>query len=260
MTHRQDANVAMELLQKVDQVLGGFGVSKSAAPSASDVWFALTLATAAAKDDRLSSNLEATLRRWFGSSRELSADKRNAVLQLVRDADASAYDLGRAFEMHLAGTASTERRDRGAYFTPENLARGLVRQVLGSVLRSVPNEETFRQLAILDPSAGTGAFAFPVLDLLSAKLAKLSDPAMSSAALRNAVLQNNLYMVDVDPLTVAVLRSLLWIDGGCDAHTASMLEAHVTCLDSVQTPLDTARSNLPSFAKASGGPGPIQSE
>lgn len=146
---------------------------------------------------------------------------------------------------------SPEQRKRGVYFTPPNLADTMTRSALFPVLKKVNSLEDLHKLAILDPAAGCGAFLLSVLrvtvELLKEKPAFKS---LSMAQLRQEVVDNCIYGVDIDPVAITTVRALLIVEVGVKGWEAKGLEQHLHIGDSISARLDDWRDWFPERATA----------
>jgi hypothetical protein len=146
----------------------------------------------------------------------------------VRESDADSHVapdmLGRVFEGVME---AGERRCSGSYYTPAALVRDLIRVALEAVLvhrygvsradagrwvhagvapRSPVN---IRNLTLLDPSAGSGAFLLGALE----ELVRLRVAAgeRDSPTLRREIIARSLYGVDLSPTAVRLAELRLWL-------------------------------------------------
>jgi hypothetical protein len=144
--------------------------------------------------------------------------------------------LGRVFEGVMA---PDERRASGTYYTPA----ALVHELLGEGLAALVSERLFcslaeaerrladgeeaarralRQLRILDPAVGSGAFLLGALERLSAP-----GPANGLAgAARRRILQRNLFGVDRNGAAVRLTELRLWLAVIADDRTERPEELH----------------------------------
>jgi hypothetical protein len=128
--------------------------------------------------------------------------------------------LGRVFEGVMAPDT---RRASGTYYTPAALVDRLVEAGLAALVaqRTARAEAVARRmlaerspeawaaldrLALLDPAVGSGAFLLGALE----RLAALS-PGGDSSAARRAILQRNLFGVDVSAGAVRLTQLRLWL-------------------------------------------------
>lgn len=174
---------------------------------------------------------------WFGQVADprLAADIRHCVDHLRAMSDA---DLAAAFEHDVVGQSlRAERRDQGVYFTPQELADFVVLHTLSQKLEAAASVGDVLRLTVCDIAAGAGAFVLPALSLIAARLRTLSGPSLTAAEARALALKHCVYAVDVDPVAVAVLRTLVsrGLDG-CEVEP-DLLEQHLVVGDAVLGPI-----------------------
>jgi hypothetical protein len=129
--------------------------------------------------------------------------------------------LGRVFEGLMA---PADRRGSGAYYTPAALVRRVVNAGLEALVAerldvdpgkvaarlAAPDAAVgnlLRDLTILDPAVGSGAFLLGALE----RLAVLREGEASPAALRRRILERNLFGVDLNPMAVRLAELRLWL-------------------------------------------------
>ena len=129
--------------------------------------------------------------------------------------------LGRVFEQLMA---PEERRRTGAFYTPGALVARtvdlafetfLVRRLgvsdteAGEMLRSRDSRalSLLREITVLDPAAGSGAFLLGALE----RLADLRRDEAAPAELRRRILERNLFGVDLNPMAVTLAELRLWL-------------------------------------------------
>ena len=129
--------------------------------------------------------------------------------------------LGRVFEGVMA---PAERRGSGTFYTPAALVQSLVHAGLVAVLaerlrcpegraaRYLADREqralrVLRDITVLDPAVGSGAFLLGALELLSEALAE----RRSAAAARRRVLGRSLFGVDQNAAAVRLTELRLWL-------------------------------------------------
>jgi hypothetical protein len=160
------------------------------------------------------------------------------------DADAVNPEmLGRVFEGLMA---RERRRAAGAYYTPGALLRETVSAALDSALAGRP-PAALRELRILDPAVGSGAFLLEVLHQLERRRAAL-EPGLERAALRREIVRASLFGVDVDPMAVRLAELRLWLALVVDETTGwenvaplPNLDQNLRQGDSLLSPLDFTR-------------------
>lgn len=150
----------------------------------------------------------------------------------ANEVDAIAPDmLGRVFERMMDSAA---RHESGSFYTPETVVRQIVEATIETALapqlpapvlkRLVAREpipaahreraaEALRQMRILDPAVGSGAFLLGALEIITEMRCRLdgnSDPA-TRQLVRRQVLGENLTGVDINPIAVRLAELRLWL-------------------------------------------------
>ena len=116
--------------------------------------------------------------------------------------------LGRAFESLMA---SGERRAAGVFYTPHPLIVRLTGQAIDTALAGMPaSPEALRDLRVLDPACGSGAFLVFALETIAARHAAGGD-ARPIATIRRDVLTRSIFGVDRDPTAVWLCQLRLWL-------------------------------------------------
>ena len=150
---------------------------------------------------------------------------------------------------YLHTNKANNRTSSGAYYTPI----GLVSRVLASTLEPIiqrclqketiqEQEEALLRIRICDPSCGTGNFLFAAARYLSRQLSKVRSSKEPIIELQE-VLENCIYGVDINPLSIDLCRiSLAMIVGGTKQNVLKW-EAHIQsgnallglCLDQMKS-------------------------
>lgn len=117
--------------------------------------------------------------------------------------------LGKAFEALMAGG---ERKSSGAFYTPQSLVEEVAEQALQSVFgesgsRSI---ERLRNIRVLDPACGSGAFLVHVLERIAALRLHAGERG-SIAEIRRRVLTTSIFGVDLNPMAVWLCELRLWL-------------------------------------------------
>lgn len=199
------------------------------------------------------------------------------------DADAVAPDmLGRVFERLMDGA---ERHDTGTFYTPVAVVHQLVDAAIETALAGAgglspgaarcivaevalePAERrrarrALRGLRVLDPAAGSGAFLLGALDRLTAMrlaLAGGGHPAVRWQTKR-AVLRENLFGVDLNPVAVRLAELRLWLAVVADDPTTDIRTiTPLPNLDGVVRQGDSLLDPLSAVALIAGGYVPQES-
>ena len=183
------------------------------------------------------------------------------------------YTLGHIFEQSITelemleaeaeGRVSvnkeSKRKTNGVYYTPEWVVERIVREALGGRLTDLKREcgwtvdasgnaatdnadaidayrERLRQVRVLDPACGSGAFLITALKYLLTEWRIMQDlrrRLTSDIMVRDEdevirdVLRNNLYGVDINPASVEITRLALWLHTARGDRPLSSLEEHI---------------------------------
>jgi Eco57I restriction-modification methylase len=163
--------------------------------------------------------------------------------------DVDAVDpemLGRVFEGLMA---RDRRRAQGTYYTPRELLRETVERTLGAALAG-RDADAVRRIRVLDPAVGSGSFLLEALMQLERARAALC-PSERPAERRRAIVRDNLFGVDLDPMAVRLAELRLWLalvvheDTRLDeVAPLPNLDQNLRQGDSLLSPLDLARGRL----------------
>jgi hypothetical protein len=161
-------------------------------------------------------------------------------------ADLVAPDmLGRVFEGIMD---PKDRRSSGSYYTPRGLVRALVRAALETALverrgltpdlsarwvhesQAPPEAPSLRDLTVVDPAAGSGAFLLGALEELARMRSVAGEP--KGSALYRDIISRSLFGVDLDPTAVRLTELRLWL--ALVADDATSLPEEVAPLPNLQ--------------------------
>jgi hypothetical protein len=188
----------------------------------------------------------------------------------------SLYTLGRIFEQSITeleileaeveGRESigkvTKRKRDGVYYTPEWVIDTIVEETLGRRLGELrelsgwtpglaPEAESaaieaylahVRQLTVLDPACGSGAFLITAARRLIQELgeihARLDELGVrrrrpDATTIIREVLVNNLYGVDINGASVEITQLALWLHTARRDASLAVLDHHVRCGNSL---------------------------
>jgi len=150
----------------------------------------------------------------------------------------------------LIVATSADQRSRGVYFTPPELADNMVRTALKSALRNVESVEDLRDVAILDPAVGCGAFLLSAMNTAAEILSKKSSFSdFDIAKLRYEIANYCIYGVDIDPVAVATTRALLVAEVACPSLTFDKLDKHLHIGDAISSSLKDWENWFPDRAR-----------
>jgi Eco57I restriction-modification methylase len=129
--------------------------------------------------------------------------------------------LGRAFESLMAART---RRDSGAFFTPQRIVEHLAEQALAHALGDIesPSVATLRQITVLDPACGSGAFLVYALERL-AELTRLAGDNRAISDIRRDLLTRAIFGVDRNPTAVWLCELRLWLSVVIESDEADPL-------------------------------------
>ena len=147
-------------------------------------------------DDRFGSVFEELFSRYRFVAREDSATWSEASIDPEM--------LGRAFESLMA---SDERRAGGVYYTPHEIVRRVADEALSD---ACPTLARARDVRVLDPACGSGAFLVYALERLTT-LRRAHGDVEPIAAIRRDVLERSIFGVDLSPTAVWLCELRLWL-------------------------------------------------
>jgi hypothetical protein len=124
--------------------------------------------------------------------------------------------LGRVFESLME---SGERKAGGVFFTPQALVARVADRALTAALEGRRGElHELRQLRVLDPACGSGAFLVHVLERI-ADLRRSRGEIASIAEIRRDVLARTVFGVDRSPTAVWLCELRLWLSIVVESET-----------------------------------------
>jgi hypothetical protein len=115
--------------------------------------------------------------------------------------------LGKTFEALMA---APDRKTTGAFYTPQDLVEDVAAHAVASLPDCGAQVESLRQIRVLDPACGSGAFLVHVLERIAA-LRKAHGEAGSIADIRRRVLTSSIFGVDLNPMAVWLCELRLWL-------------------------------------------------
>ncbi|HET7614902.1 MAG TPA: N-6 DNA methylase [Gemmatimonadaceae bacterium] len=150
-------------------------------------------------DDAFGSAFGNLLSHYRFTGREDSADWSEASID--------PEILGKTFEALMA---ARQRKTSGAFYTPQELVEELTSQALASLPEGNGKLESLRDLRVLDPACGSGAFLVHMLERI-ASLRRHAGEAGSLAEVRRRVLTTSIFGVDLNPMAVWLCELRLWL-------------------------------------------------
>lgn len=146
---------------------------------------------------------------------------------------------------------SALRKRFGIYYTPPDFTELIVNQTVGELIRqrvdplaTVPEKlAALRDLKIVDPACGSGAFLIAAYERLDdaygdlARLLRINGQDKQAAALEAAypeyILHDNLYGVDLSTESVEITQLALWIRSARKDKTLADLSKNIVCGNSL---------------------------
>jgi hypothetical protein len=178
-------------------------------------------------------------------------------------------------EITTGQKATSKRKKDGVFYTPRYITKYIVENTLGKLcadkkaemgitnltgfenllgLRSKKEKKQFADqldnyrewllaLTICDPACGSGAFLNAALDflmnehrLIDEMTAKLFGNAIVFPNIENAILENNLYGVDINEESVEIARLSLWLRTAKPQRKLNSLNNNIKCGNSLISP------------------------
>ena len=175
----------------------------------------------------------------------------------------------------------SKRKQEGVFYTPETVTRYIVMHTVGSWLEErfadleerhdpegIPDshrhkkevayialweeyQDVLRNIRILDPACGSGAFLVAAFDFLHAeytrvnqKLTELRGGQPELFDLDKLILQQNLYGVDLNPESVEITKLSLWLKTARTDRPLNDLDGNIKCGNSLVTPHEDVPEEL----------------
>ncbi|MDQ7091018.1 MAG: N-6 DNA methylase [Methylococcales bacterium] len=151
-------------------------------------------------------------------------------------------DSGELSELVLKNEKG-ERKASGSYFTPDSMVTQLVNATLLPSLKACKaNPNKILDLKVLDPAMGSGHFLVKVVDVMSRYLAMYCNPqdlthpdkgikdtkdAAERAYWKRKIIDNCIYGVDYNPMSVELAKVALWLHTAEYAKPLSFLSHHL---------------------------------
>ena len=187
-----------------------------------------------------------------------------SITELEKLKDTGVFGNAERAERYAAMPQSAKRKQLGIYYTPTELTGRIVEYTVEELIAerfaaaavdfgiakkeaergAAPDDPAYwrrclgilRDLKIVDPACGSGAFLFQAYDALEARyhevighLAKLgaAEAAELSAQVPKFILQENLYGVDLSPEAVDITQLALWIRSASPGQLLAKLSANI---------------------------------
>lgn len=134
--------------------------------------------------------------------------------------------------------SKAKRKEQGIYYTPKYIVDYIVKNTLGERLKECKTKEDVEKLKILDPACGSGSFLIRAFDEVydwykaqgydDEKLVKLlGDDAKGTHTVKDQILKNNIYGVDLDKQAVDIAQLNLLLKSADKKHRLQDLHKNV---------------------------------
>ncbi len=154
----------------------------------------------------------------------------------------ASFEIVRGYRFKIASDGSVksetspERRGKGIYFTPVELAEAVVTPALNQLLKDVSSVKDLRQISIVDPAAGCGAFLLASVRVGAAILTgKKGFKRLPPSQIRAEIASHCIFGVDIDPLAIATTQALVRAEVGLPEWDGEELDKHFHVADSVSS-------------------------
>jgi len=166
-------------------------------------------------------------------------------------------------ENRLSLSIITKRKRDGVYYTPEPIVRRILEETLTPLLNRWKSEagwtddgplsraaadiywNRLRNIKVVDPACGSGAFLIGAFRSLFSEFRatldkrldlRLDSSRVDDAAIARMILENNIYGVDINPLSVEIAQLSLWLHSARPRETLSSFERVIRCGNSLVDP------------------------
>ena len=178
--------------------------------------------------------------------RDLNTEELGSVYEGLLELHPQLERAGGSWQLSYGGSAGSDRKTTGSYYTPDQLVQLLIVSALLPVIAdrlskaSTPEEKEQALLAIqvLDPACGSGHFLLAAARRLALELARIragdEEPSeeLRQECLREVV-AHCIYGVDKNPMAVELCKVALWIEAVDPGKPLGFLDAHIQCGDSL---------------------------
>ena len=142
--------------------------------------------------------------------------------------------LGKVFENLLAAynpeTGDSARKSSGSFYTPREVVDYMVDCSLNEYLKTTVGEDfeakpaetelALKNIKIIDPACGSGAFPMGILNNIIARLNTIN-PQIDSYATKLQLIENCIYGVDIQPIAVQISKLRFFISLICEQKEKS---------------------------------------
>lgn len=174
-------------------------------------------------------------------------------------------------------TEITKRKRDGVYYTPEPIVQRIVEETIGTLLAGWRREagwpddadptreaadaywDRLRNIAVVDPACGSGAFLITAMRFLQSEFHMVMETRYalgserrrpSESRITAMILANNLFGVDINPLSAEIARLSLWLHTARANEPLSSLDATIRIGNSLVDPGLYARNGGEGLSEA----------
>jgi tRNA1(Val) A37 N6-methylase TrmN6 len=167
--------------------------------------------------------------------------------QSIKDLEIIKFKiLGIEVDENKSTDKKLKKKKEGVFYTPENLTEYIVQNTVGQWLEdNKDNPKALDDITIIDPAGGSGAFLNQVHTFLTIQHANrikenISDVFTGSNMdkgiefnLNKNILNNNLFMVDLQPESVEIAKLSLWLKTARVDEKLNNLDQNIKCGNSL---------------------------
>lgn len=170
--------------------------------------------------------------------RDMSPEELGCVYESLLELVPEIPKGSRTLDLPIAGaTNSSARQSTGSYYTPDSLVQvvldGALEPVIADTIARHPEkpDRALLDLAIVNPSCGSGHFLLAAARRLASHVARLSVRSATAApdvrhALRQVVSQC-IYGVDLNPMAVELCKVSLWMEAAVPGLPLTFLDSRI---------------------------------
>ena len=178
--------------------------------------------------------------------RDLNTEELGSVYEGLLELHPQLKQQGSQWQLSYGGSAGSDRKTTGSYYTPDALVQELIKSALIPVIDDrlskadgpTEQEQALLKIKVIDPACGSGHFLLAAARRLAVALAQVragdDQPSEDDRqhALRDVV-AHCIYAVDKNPMAVELCKVALWIEAIDPGKPLSFLDAHIQCGDSL---------------------------
>ena len=178
--------------------------------------------------------------------RDLNTEELGSVYEGLLELHPQLEQQGSQWQLSYGGSAGSDRKTTGSYYTPDALVQELIKSALVPVIDDrlskanspAEQEQALLDIKVIDPACGSGHFLLAAARRLAVELAQVragnDQPSEDDRqhALRDVV-AHCIYAVDRNPMAVELCKVALWIEAIDPGKPLSFLDAHIQCGDSL---------------------------